>query len=255
MTDKNQEAFEQMQRLTKAAKNFYGSNYKPESLYPPRDTKFFLNEEYIPFDFDTDYDDPLYKKYRRVRMLDNPFEDIEKEDNDTNFTTGLDNETYATSVKNEKSKLPIYKEIANKIWDRYITKTPTYKISKYTAIPKMALDHWQNMDNKNIIDIGKQAYNIYQDYNEFEPLGLNDKFKHAMLNCRAAQRGQTAEDIVTFLSRLKEYNDVYLRKDNKNTWSESIQDSKANALGRSLGRLYKDGNCEEMVSKHIKRNY
>ena len=75
MTDKNQEAFEQMKRLTKQAKKFYGSNYNPGTLYPPRDTKFLLDEEYIPFDFDTDYDDPLYKEYRRVRMLDNPFED------------------------------------------------------------------------------------------------------------------------------------------------------------------------------------
>ncbi len=75
MTDKNQEAFEQMKRLTKQAKKFYGSNYNPGSLYPPRDTKFLLDEEYIPFDFDTDYDDPLYKEYRRIRMLDNPFED------------------------------------------------------------------------------------------------------------------------------------------------------------------------------------
>ncbi len=74
MTNKNQEAFEQMNRLTKAAKNFYGDNYNPGTLYPPRDTKFLLDEEYIPFDFDTDYDDTLYKEYRRVRMLDNPFE-------------------------------------------------------------------------------------------------------------------------------------------------------------------------------------
>ena len=34
-----------------------------------------LDEEYIPFDFDTDYDDPLYTEYRRIRMLDNPLED------------------------------------------------------------------------------------------------------------------------------------------------------------------------------------
>ena len=44
-------------------------------MYPPRDTKFLLDEEYIPFDFDTDYDDPLYTEYRRIRMLDNPLED------------------------------------------------------------------------------------------------------------------------------------------------------------------------------------
>ena len=75
MSNKNLEAFEQMRRLTKEAKKFYGSNYNPGSLFPPRDTKFFLNEDYIPFDFDTDYDDPLYTEYRRVRMLKNPFED------------------------------------------------------------------------------------------------------------------------------------------------------------------------------------
>ena len=75
MPNKNQEACEQMKRLTKAAKNFYGSNYHPQSLYPQRDTKFLLDEDYIPFDFDTDYNDPLYKEYRRVRMLKNPFED------------------------------------------------------------------------------------------------------------------------------------------------------------------------------------
>lgn len=108
------------------------------------------------------------------------------------------------------------------------------------------------MDNKNIIDNLKQANNIYKDYKEFKPLVLNDKYKHAMINCRAAQRGQTGEDLVTFLFRHKEYSDVYL--DKSNTLTESIQDSQANALGRLLGRLYKNGNCEEMVSKHIKRN-
>ena len=38
-------------------------------------------EEYIPFDFETDYDDPLYKEYRRVRMLQDPFEDEKEEYN------------------------------------------------------------------------------------------------------------------------------------------------------------------------------
>ncbi|MBE6451121.1 MAG: hypothetical protein E7016_04070 [Alphaproteobacteria bacterium] len=81
MSNKNLEAFEQMRKLTKEAKKFYADNYNPGSLYPPRDTKFFLNEEYIPFDFETDYDDPLYKEYRRVRMLQDPFEDtIERQD-------------------------------------------------------------------------------------------------------------------------------------------------------------------------------
>ena len=144
--------------------------------------------------------------------------------------------------------------MADNIWEN-AHHLPGYESGYFVGMVKPALDHWQNMDNKNIIDIGKQAYNIYQDYKEYYPLRLNDKYKHAVINCRAAQRGQTGEDLVTLLSRLKEYNDVHLRKEGKNTWSESIQDSQANALGRSLGRLYKDGNCEEMVSKRIKRNY
>ena len=81
MSNKNKEAFEQMRKLTKEAKKFYAHNYNPGSLYPPRDTKFFLNEEYIPFDFETDYDDPLYTEYRRVRMLQDPFEDEKEEYN------------------------------------------------------------------------------------------------------------------------------------------------------------------------------
>ena len=73
--NRNQDSIEQLKRLTKAAKNFYGNNYSPGSVNPQFDTKFFLNEDYIPFDFDTDYNAPLYKEYRRVRMLKNPFED------------------------------------------------------------------------------------------------------------------------------------------------------------------------------------
>ncbi len=253
MTDKNQEAFEQMQRLTHAAKNFYGSNYKPESLYPPRDTKFLLDEEYIPFDFDTDYDDPLYKEYRRVRMLDNPFEDIKKEDNDTNFTTGLDKENYVTSVKNDKSKLPLYKEIANKIWDKHAPKLPGYESGYLVGMIKSVVDHLGDMDNKNISEIGKQTTNIFKDAAKYYPLLLNDKYKHSVINCQAAQRGQTAEDLVTLLSRHKEFFDVNLLKSNQ--FNESIKDSQANTLGRSLGRLNKNGNCEEMVAKHISRNY
>ena len=104
----------------------------------------------------------------------------------------------------------------------------------------------------NIIKISNLAA-IGNDFVKYRNLNMNDKYKHAMINCRAAQRGQTGENLITDLSRLKEFYDVYLIK--SNTLNESIKDSQANALGRSLGRLYKNGNCEEMVSKHIRRNY
>lgn len=145
------------------------------------------------------------------------------------------------------------KKIVNDIWDKYVHKIPTYRASEYLAIPQIAINHWLNMDNKNLIDNVNQAYDIYKDYEKYKNSGLNDKYRHALINCRAAQKGQTSEDLVTLFSRLKEYDDVYLDKDN--TLNESIKDSQANALGRTLGRLNKNGNCEEMVSKHIKRNY
>ena len=219
MPNKNQEAFEQMQRLTKQAKKFYGSNYNPGSLYPPRDTKFFLNEDYIPFDFDTDYDDTLYKEYRRVRMLDNPFEDIKKEDNDITVTTGLDKENYATSVKNDKSKLPIYKEIANNIWE--IGK----QVGKVYTAPKAIAD----------------------DYYYYKDLVINDKYKHAMINCRAAQRGYADKQLISFLSLLGEVKDVHLDKDN--TKEASAEDDKANKFGRMVGWNNRQGNCHKMVSR------
>jgi len=101
MSNKNKEAFEQMRRLTKEAKKFYAHNYNPGSLYPPRDTKFFLNEEYIPFDFETAYDDPLYKEYRRVRMLQDPFED-EKEEYNKQDREDKDTTTDESSYDNIK---------------------------------------------------------------------------------------------------------------------------------------------------------
>ena len=43
MTNQNQEAFEQMKRFTKAAKNLYGNNYSPGAINPQYQTKFFFN--------------------------------------------------------------------------------------------------------------------------------------------------------------------------------------------------------------------
>ena len=82
---------------------------------------------------------------------------------------------------------------------------------------------------------------------------INDKYKHALLNCRAAQRGPLAENLITNLSRLKEFSDVYITK--SNTEQESFEDTQANTFGRSLGRFNKNGNCEEMVQQRYKRNF
>ena len=250
MTNKNQEAFKQMQRLTQAAKNFYGNNYNPGSLYPPKDTKFFLNEEYIPFDFDTDYDDPLYKKYRRVRMLDNPFEDIAKEDNDTNFTTGLDNETYATSVKNDKTKLPIYKEIANKIWDKHASKLPGYESGQFIADAKIAYDHWRDMNKTNRALINK--------YGKGAARGTDDYY-HALLQCQLAKLSEADRINGLWMGYAKEMPFDYFRKrlsgmSDADAEKDGLKDLQNNLNGSNMGAYNKNTPCYISLGHLITEN-
>lgn len=50
MNNSNKAALEQRKRLTAAAKSWYGDNYSPNYLNPETDTKFYLGEDYIPYD-------------------------------------------------------------------------------------------------------------------------------------------------------------------------------------------------------------
>ena len=112
----------------------------------------------------------------------------------------------------------------------------------------------ENKENtRGIVDGFNSLKKIYQDYKKYAPMKINDKYKHALLNCRAAQRGPLAENLITNLSRLKEFSDVYITK--SNTEQESFEDTQTNTFGRSLGRFNKNGNCEEMVQQRYKRNF
>ena len=112
----------------------------------------------------------------------------------------------------------------------------------------------ENKENtRGIVDGFNSLKQIYQDYKKYAPMKINDKYKHALLNCRVAQRGPIAEDLITNLSRLKEFSDVYITK--SNTAQESFEDTQANTFGRSLGKFNKNGNCEEMVQQRYKRNF
>ncbi len=91
------------------------------------------------------------------------------------------------------------KQIGNRIWEN-AHHLPRYESGYLVGMVKPAFDHWKNMDNKNFFEIGKQVKDISKDVIKYYPLGLNDKYKHAVINCRAAQRGQTAEDLVTYFA-------------------------------------------------------
>lgn len=80
--------------------------------------------------------------------------------------------------------------------------------------------------------------------------GETDKYKHAYINCRASQLGAGGYDLVEFLAGQKEKDDV---NSGGNTQDASIADNYANRIGKYLGSKYPDGDCDEMLGKHIKR--
>ena len=93
-------------------------------------------------------------------------------------------------------------------------------------------------------------YKLLEDYFKYRPLKLNDKFKHAVMNCNAAQRGMKGVFRANNLSLLKEKRDVLL---GINTLDESNADMDANLTGRYLGIKYPDEDCNELVERYIKR--
>lgn len=103
--------------------------------------------------------------------------------------------------------------------------------------------------NSHIIDFNA-AKNIVKNFVKYRPLALNDKYKHAMTNCEAAQKGTGGSLISGFLSGLKEIYDI---KSKNNTLYESYEDNKANEIGRYLGYKYPNGDCDEMVRQYIKK--
>ena len=70
--NRNQESIEQLKRLTQSAKNFYGNNYSPGFISHRNDTKHYLGEEYIPYDWGDDIDNPVNDEYKKVYMNKKP---------------------------------------------------------------------------------------------------------------------------------------------------------------------------------------
>ena len=113
-----------------------------------------------------------------------------------------------------------------------------------------------NFSNTNIGNYIKSAViggrNIVNDYLSVNPLKLTDKYKHAYINCHAAQNGKGGADIAKLLSSAKEFYDVTF---GNNTQDASDADNYANRIGRVLGTKYPKGNCNELVGKYIKKQW
>lgn len=96
----------------------------------------------------------------------------------------------------------------------------------------------------------KALVGLAKNYHTHKDLRENDKYKHAFLNCQAAQSGMGGALIGEFLSGLREKKDVLFKT---NTPEESEEDNYANILGRYLGFKYPNGDCDEMLQRYIQK--
>ena len=94
--------------------------------------------------------------------------------------------------------------------------------------------------------------NMVQNYNKLAPQKVTDKYKHAYMNCSAAQYGQGGADVAMLASNLREW---YDKKVGKNTLDSSEGDQYANRIGRFLGSKYPEEDCDELVQRYINRRY
>lgn len=94
--------------------------------------------------------------------------------------------------------------------------------------------------------------NLIQNYNKLASQKVTDKYKHAYMNCSAAQYGQGGADIAMLASNLREW---YDKKVGKNTIDSSNGDQYANKIGRFLGSKYPKEDCDELVQRYINRRY
>ena len=82
------------------------------------------------------------------------------------------------------------------------------------------------------------------------PQQINDKYKHAYLSCKEAQKGNVEATTIAVGGLYKEYLD---QKRRTNTLSESWNDIKADAYGIYQGRKYPKGDCDALVQKKYKK--
>lgn len=121
----------------------------------------------------------------------------------------------------------------------------------------MSDDEWiERTRNSHMLNDGSEVIGILKDFLNYrynpKVRGLSDKYRHAMINCLASQRGIKDSIRANNLSRLREFFDVHL---GSNTPESSEQDMMANKIGQLLGLKYPNGDCDEMVQRYIKKQY
>ena len=140
------------------------------------------------------------------------------------------------------SNIPRYWETADdgkKVYD-YVVK----KEGKVKPKDQNILDY--------IVSATKGSLNLGKNFFPMRKINFTDKYKHALMNCNAAQYGKGGADIAKLASDLREWNDV---RTGSNTLDSSKGDNYANKVGRLLGSKYPKGDCNALIEKYIKKNW
>ena len=138
------------------------------------------------------------------------------------------------------SNIPRYWETADngkKVYD-YVVK----KEGKVKPEDQNILDY--------IVSATKGSLNLGKNFFPMRKINFTDKYKHAFMNCNAAQYGKGGADIAKLASDLREWNDV---RTGSNTLDSSKGDNYANKIGRGLGSKYPDEDCDDLVRRYIRK--
>ncbi len=96
-----------------------------------------------------------------------------------------------------------------------------------------------------------QAGNSIRNNNyRLKPQKLSDKYKHALINCDAAQYGSGGYDTARVISWAKEKSDIWR---GRNTPDSSQADDYANQIGRLMGTKYPTDDCNTLIQKYIQK--
>ncbi len=143
----------------------------------------------------------------------------------------------------------ISKTISNFIPDYY---DPSKAVNNYPYQNDDIITDNINMSLKDYVKIPKELLHVKNLHNNYASYRYNDKYKHAMINCQMAQRGNAGAFVADVMSKNKEKYDIATRG---NTLSESYADMQANLQGRKLGYNNPNGDCDQMVQQYYPKYY
>ena len=164
---------------------------------------------------------------------------------DNNYGFGTSN--IGSNIENmQQTSQP---QIQPRIWE-----TATDGKQVYDDVIRIEGDY--KPQDQNILEYSSSAIraipNMVNNYVNLRNANLTDKYKHAMMNCNAAQYGQGGADVAQIASNIREFYDTTT---GANTLDSSQGDQYANQIGRLLGSKYPNGDCDELVQRYIQKRW